>query len=260
MDSSTTRAFGACYFSDGSCSAIGQPNDPPSAIPGRTCLERGGILIADAACQDIVPKVVNFNLFNGYYVSPLAINQADGSVEVVAGNDDHGNQVDPTDPRAREYFTTQQTTAAIKWIKQQPPGTPWMATVSYSAAHLPVQPPPRALLPLDSIDSSQFDCATNLIEQRIIYGQMIEAMDHEIGRLLVELGLATRTPDGQLEYHPEATNTMIVIVGDNGSYFSTVRLPFDPTAGQGHTLSDRRMGTVDRLRSHGQPGKRRQLK
>jgi arylsulfatase A-like enzyme len=141
--------------------------------------------------------------------------------------------VDPTDPRAREYITTQQTTAAIRWIKQQPPGTPWMATVSYSAAHLPVQPPPRALLPLDSIDSSQFDCATNLIEQRIIYGQMIEAMDHEIGRLLVELGLATRTPDGQLEYHPEATNTMIVIVGDNGSYLTTVRLPFDPQRGKG---------------------------
>ena len=47
---------------------------------------------------------------------------------------------------------------------------------------------------------------------------MIEAMDHEIGRLLVELGLATRTPDGRLDYHPDATNTMVVIVGDNGSY------------------------------------------
>jgi arylsulfatase A-like enzyme len=226
-------AFGACYFSDGSCSAIGQPGDPPSAIPGRTCLERGGILIADAACQNIVPNVVNFNLFNGYYVSPLAINQADGSVEVVAGFDAHGDQVNPTDPRAREYITTQQTTAAIQWIRQQPPGTPWMATLSYSAAHLPVQPPPRALLPLDSIDSSQFDCATNIPEQRIIFTQMVEAMDHEIGRLLVEAGLASRSPDGNLEYHPEATNTMIVIVGDNGSYFYTVRLPFDPQRAKG---------------------------
>jgi hypothetical protein len=172
-------------------------------------------------------------LFNAYYVSPLVINQADGSVEVVAGNDDHGDQVDPTDPRAREYITTQQTTEAIKWIKQQAPGTPWMATLSYSAAHLPVQPPPKALLPLDSVDSSQFDCAKNIIEQRIIYAQMIEAMDQEIGRLLVELHLATRTPSGQLEYHPEATNTMIVIVGDNGSYVTTVRLPFDPQRSKG---------------------------
>jgi arylsulfatase A-like enzyme len=228
----TDASFGACYLSDGSCSALGQAGDPPSAIPGRTCLERGGILLPDAACQSTVPSEVNFNLFNGYYVSPLTINQPDGSVEVVAGNDDRGQQVNPTDPRARDYVTTQQTAAALQWIRQQPAGTPWMATLSYSAAHLPTQQPPRALLPATAVDSSQFDC-TNLIEQRLIYGQMIEAMDHEIGRLLVELNLATRAPDGQLEYHPEATNTMVVIVGDNGSYFSTVRLPFDPTRGKG---------------------------
>jgi arylsulfatase A-like enzyme len=229
----TDAKFGACYLSDGSCSDIGQPTDPQSAIPGRTCLERGGILVPNASCQSPVPPQVNFNVFNGYYVAPLAINQADGTVEVVAGFDAHGDQVNPTDPRAREYLTTQQTTAAINWIRQRPPGTPWMATVSYSAAHLPVQQPPRALLPQDSIDSSGFDCAMNTIEQRIIYTQMIEAMDHEIGRLLVELGLASRTPDGGIAYHPEATNTMIVIVGDNGSYLTTVRLPFDPQRGKG---------------------------
>jgi arylsulfatase A-like enzyme len=226
-------AFGACYLSDGSCGVIGQPSDPPSALAGRTCLEGGGILVPNATCQSSVPQEVNFNSFNGYYVSPLVINQADGNVEVVAGNDAHGDQVNPTDPRAREYLTTQQTTAAIRWIKQQPPGTPWMATVSYSAAHLPVQPPPKALLPADSVDTGQFNCATNLLEQRIVYGQMIEAMDQQLGRLLVELGLASRTPDGRLDYRPAETNTLVVIVGDNGSYFSTVRLPFDPTRGKG---------------------------
>jgi arylsulfatase A-like enzyme len=225
-------AFGACYFTDGSCSAIGQPSDPPSAIPGLTCLQRGGILVPAAACQDTAPPEVNFKLFNGYYVSPLVINHEDGSVELIAGNDDHGNQKDPTDPRARQYLTTQQTTAAINWIKQQSPETPWMATLSYSAAHLPVQQPPKALLPLDSIDGSQFEC-TNLVESRILYTQMIEAMDQEIGRALVELGLATRAPDGRLAYHPDATNTMVVIVGDNGSYLQTVRLPFDPNRGKG---------------------------
>jgi arylsulfatase A-like enzyme len=225
-------AFGACYFTDGSCTAIGQPGDPPSAVPGRTCLEQGGILVPGAACKDTVPKEVNFTLFNGYYVSPLVINHEDGTVELVAGNDDHGNQKDPTDPRARQYLTTQQTTAAINWIKQQPPETPWMATLSYSAAHLPAQQAPKALLPPDSIDSSQFDC-TELIDLRIVYTQMIEAMDQEIGRTLVELGLATRTADGRLDYHPEATNTMVIVVGDNGSYVNTVRLPFDPQRSKG---------------------------
>ena len=65
------------------------------------------------------------------------LNHEDGSVELIAGNDDHGNQKDPTDPRARQYLTTQQTDAAITWIQQQSPETPWMATLSYSAAHLP---------------------------------------------------------------------------------------------------------------------------
>ena len=225
-------AFGACYFTDGSCTAIGQPGAPPSAVPGRTCLEQGGILVPGAACQETVPTEVNFTLFNGYYVAPLVINHEDGTVELVAGNDDHGNQKDPTDPRARQYLTTQQTTAAINWIKQQPPETPWMATLSYSAAHLPAQQAPKALLPLDSIDSSQFDC-TELIDLRIVYTQMIEAMDQEIGRTLVELGLATRTADGRLDYHPDATNTMVIVVGDNGSYLNTVRLPFDPDRGKG---------------------------
>jgi arylsulfatase A-like enzyme len=225
-------AFGACYFSDGSCSAIGQPSNPPSAVPGLSCLQRGGILVPEAACQDTIPNEVNFGLFNGYYVSPLVINHENGTVELVAGNDDHGNQKNPTDPRARQYLTTQQTTAAINWIKQQSPETPWMATLSYSAAHLPVQQPPKALLPPDSIDGSQFDC-TDLVQSRILYTQMIEAMDQEIGRALVELGLATRAPDGRLDYHPDATNTMVVIVGDNGSYLQTVRSPFDPNRGKG---------------------------
>jgi hypothetical protein len=62
---------------------------------------------------------------------------------------------------------------------------------------------------------------------------MIEAMHTEIGRLMVETGLATRTLDGQLDYHPEATNTMVIIVGDHDSYLQTVRLPFDPQRAKG---------------------------
>jgi hypothetical protein len=107
-----------------------------------------------------------------------------------------------------------------------------MATLNFSAARLPGHQLPRALLPADSIDSSQFDC-THLIDQHIIDNQMVEAMDTEIGRLLVEVGLATRTHNGRLNYHPEATNTMVVIAGDNGSYFSAARLSFDPERGKG---------------------------
>ncbi|MGH8605146.1 MAG: hypothetical protein ACREXR_20870, partial [Gammaproteobacteria bacterium] len=52
-------------------------------------------------------------------------------------------------------------------------------------------------------------------------------MDTEIGRVLVELGLATRKSDGELDYHPEATNTMVIVVGDNGTFGNSVKLPFE---------------------------------
>jgi hypothetical protein len=62
---------------------------------------------------------------------------------------------------------------------------------------------------------------------------MIEALDTELGRVMVEVGLATRKPDGKLDYHPEATDTMVVIIGDNGTYAPGVKAPFDPNHAKG---------------------------
>ena len=59
--------------------------------------------------------------------------------------------------------------------------------------------------------------------------QMIEALDHEVGRLLTETGLATRADDGNLAFNLETTNTMVIILGDNGSFAPTVKTPFIPT-------------------------------
>ena len=47
--------------------------------------------------------------------------------------------------------------------------------------------------------------------------QMIEALDTEVGRLLVATGLARRNAQGGLDYVPGDTDTMVIIVGDNGS-------------------------------------------
>lgn len=58
-------------------------------------------------------------------------------------------------------------------------------------------------------------------------------MDAELGRMLVELGIAGRSATGDLVYDPAASNTMIVVLGDNGSYAPTVKLPFDALSSKG---------------------------
>lgn len=159
-------------------------------------------------------------------MSQLVINHENGSTEVVPF----------TDPRARVYRSIIESDLAINWINQRDAKKPWMATVSYSSAHTPYQQPPTALLPEPSVDTSGFDCDPtnpNKAVPRVLSNQMIESLDRELGRVMVEVGLATRKPDGTLDYHPEATDTMVVIIGDNGTYAPGVKAPFDPNHAKG---------------------------
>ena len=206
---------GACYQANNSCSVISTVA-ASGDTPGKQCLASGGILVPNATCQSSPPANLNFNMENAYYVSPLVINSAAGVQSIPL-----------TDSRNRGYRTTIETDAAIKWIKSQTAATPWMATVSYSAAHTPLQQSPSALAPSISGGEDNLNCGTSSSYQSI-QNQMTEAMDTEFGRLLVETGLATRRPDGTLNYDPNATNTMIVIVGDNGTNGPTVKTPFNP--------------------------------
>lgn len=218
--------FGACYFADHrQCVEIARSSGHPT--PGLTCLERGGIFVPKERCQSPPPGNLNFSqvpqAFNGYYVSPVFIIRDGRPIE----------EVPPDDPRARGYRTIIETNAAIDWITARRPDTPWMATVSYSSAHAPYQQPPAALLPPESVENGGLNCAQPL-QQRVLSNQMIESMDMEIGRLLVEVGLATRTQSGGLDYRPEATNTMVILIGDNGTYAPGVKAPFDSHRSKGY--------------------------
>lgn len=62
---------------------------------------------------------------------------------------------------------------------------------------------------------------------------MTEALDTEFGRIMVETGLATRNANGTLKYDPKASNTVIVIVGDNGTLGNAVKLPFNAQEAKG---------------------------
>ena len=211
---------GACYQANGSCSVINGRN-LTGGVPGKRCAMSGGIFVPNTTCSATPPSNLNFGVQNAYYVSPLVINEGGAVTEVPV-----------TDPRNRGYRTTIEADAAISWINNRSGNKPWMATVSFSSAHTPLQQAPIGLAPNAGPAADTLDCR-NAAQQRLIQNQMTEAMDTEFGRILVETGLASRGKDGKLIYDPKASNTMIVIVGDNGTLGGSVKLPFNPDLAKG---------------------------
>ena len=212
---------GACYSAAGSCQPMQLAGGVP---PGRTCRDNGGIFVPDQPCQSPRPANIDFQTLSAHYVSPLVINTGQGPAQ----------QVPPTDPRSRTYRGSGVVDAAIAWIQGQPKNRPWMASVSFASAHTPVMQPPQALLSSDPAATSALSCSNaQAVEQRVLTNLMIEAIDTELGRLLVATGLASRDAGGQLVYKPQAANTMLVILGDNGTLGSSVKLPFDTSRAKG---------------------------
>lgn len=196
---------------------------------GKECLALGGIPALDADGQFAttlegaaagaaareslaMDPLPDFSIENGFYVW--------ARTKVDQGNLEQS--------LSREYMTVAETDDSIEWIREQT--GPWMLTVSYSANHVPFQPPPDDLLSSPAIEAPN---CTGEIPQRIVANQMIEAMDREIGRLLVGAGLAVTAADGSIEYTPEGSNTIVVLIGDNGSFIPAVKLPYYPSRSKG---------------------------
>lgn len=226
--------YGACYAVDGTCQALSMSSD--GIPPGRACRDSGGILDANQNCQATAPAniLTGFQKLSAHYVSPLWIDNGNG----------HPRQLFPqSDIRARTFRGTSVVDAAIDWIKDQPKGKPWMASVSFATTHTPVMQPPQALLSTNPLATSKLSCATTSpnpqaqialsLAQRELTTEMIEALDTELARLLVSTGLASSNPDGTLQYNPGNTDTMIVIVGDNGTLGAAVKFPFDQSRAKG---------------------------
>jgi Sulfatase len=218
---------GACRFANGTCNEI--VKDAAHPTPGFSCLESGGIFVPKATCRSSAELDLNFDQKNAYYVWNRVINEADGTVI----------PADENAPPARGYVSDATTQSAVDWIrKQNADGQAWMATVAYANDHTPYQQPPTNLLPVATPDSTGFSCSGNTtaneIATRVISNQMIEAMDTEIGNLMVQSGLATMNSAGKLQYDPAKTNTMVLIIGDNGTFAPGVKAPFDFNRAKGY--------------------------
>lgn len=219
-------AYGACYIPDGSGSQcteiVGVSALGDSA--GLQCVSQGGVLVPQATCQTDAPAEVNFEQVNAHYVSPLVVNSEGTVLEAPL-----------SDTRGRGYRSTIEVNAAVDWINSRSnEAGPWMTTLSFSSAHTPLQQPPAELLPSGINARLTSDCS-NPLNQRRLSDAMIEAMDTELGRLLVETGIAQAQPDGSLIYDPATSNTMVVVVGDNGTFGPVVKAPFDPNRAKGST-------------------------
>jgi len=236
--------FGVCYLPDNDPS--GQPWTvmQNSATPGRTCLERGGILDPGTLTASEERRAqLDFDIQNGYYTGEWKINYENGDNETLFADN----------PRARGYRLILEAQYAIDWIVDKQSlesDTPWMMTVGFSALHAPLQPPPTALLPHPDATLSLLGCGTpvadalaelglpatgdiaDFAQQRVVAQHMLEAVDHEIGRLLEDTHIADRQDDGSLRYNPDS-NIVVVLVGDNGTYMPSVKLPFDPLRAKG---------------------------
>ena len=224
--------FGACYTAQGKCRNL--KISDAGVPPGRACRDSGGILAPQAFCEKKLPGDIEsgFSYLSGHYVSPLFIVRKNATPK----------RVDTTDVRARTFRGTAVVDGAIEWINKQPKNKPWMASVSFASAHTPAMQPPQELINTDPVVTSALDCTPRgndpaIVDenQRELTTQMIEALDTELARLLVSIGVARPDGNGKTLNYSAADNqdTMIIILGDNGTLANVVNTPFDPKRAKG---------------------------
>lgn len=115
------------------------------------------------------------------------------------------------------YATTYQADDAYNFASQY---NNWFVTLSLNAPHSPYHIPTNGLYSQDLTGIS--DCNTDLTTKRKCYKASLEALDTELGRLLDKLDSV-----GKL------SNTMVIIVGDNGTPSDTVDSGVDRTKAKG---------------------------
>ncbi len=124
------------------------------------------------------------------------------------------------------YATTVNVNDAIDWISDQT--EPWFVWFSFNAPHSPFHIPPHELVSLGTLARLPTDASSQTrplgtwcrgADRRVCYLAMIEAADTELARLLAAV----------------PANTMVILLGDNGTPRMTTALPF---------ISEHAKGTV----------------
>ena len=229
-----------------------ETNRGPCCIDSATCVEN----IWGMSCLEMggVPLVMLEQGSDGNYFPVFQPDCSGGCETVIFTEDKDGNTARNgywvwgrqwADAKTGEHglidfyhgsmmYTT--TDSAIDWLErvdpvEAPSGEPWMLALQYNTAHDPIMPNSPELvarMEADGVDTSILDCGS-FEGIKIVFPYMIEEADKEIGRLLHQRGLGEYDAAGNFQLADlDAANTMIVWVGDNGTFYTSARLPFNP--------------------------------
>jgi arylsulfatase A-like enzyme len=113
------------------------------------------------------------------------------------------------------YATTVFTDIAIDWLSRRQ--QPWFLWLAYNAPHTPFHVPPDGLHSRHLVDDEDAIEANPLP----YYLAALEALDHEVGRLLDSLDA------------DERDNTVVIFIGDNGSPGQVAELPYSRRTAKG---------------------------
>jgi hypothetical protein len=160
-----------------------------------------------------VPTAADFSRTNAYYVWTRNVTQGVQSPLYVPP----ANSCEPA--ISRNYMTTAQSATGAGWWKRQT--GPRMLTLTYNTMHTPFQWAPTNLVPNNQPNT--ISACSPLTPSRQLLNNMLEAADVEIGRMLAAIGLGILAPNGRTLISLNLGNTVVVVVGDNGSFGSTVR-------------------------------------
>ncbi len=113
----------------------------------------------------------------------------------------------------KTYATTETVNDAISWIKQQQKSKPFYVCLAFNAPHDPWHLPPSNLHTCYGLSGTKQDIAAH---PKNYYKAAMEAMDHEIGRLL-----------DTLQLYNKLDSTDIIFIGDNGNPREICQNPLD---------------------------------
>lgn len=108
------------------------------------------------------------------------------------------------------YATTENVNDASAWIKAQNPSNPFFLWLAFNAPHAPYHLPPAELHSYTSLSGTQMD----IVQHPVPYFKAsLEALDHEIGRLL-----------DSLQTYNKLDSTDFIFIGDNGNTIQTAQI------------------------------------